>query len=70
MVANERDVKLSKWWTSERLNVLRLSMLKSGNSTKYFKLILNGKHQNKNIVQLKQDEGSNFEEANLEVCVF
>jgi hypothetical protein len=45
-------------------------MLKSGNSTKYFKLILNGKHQNKNIVQLKQDEESNFEEANLEVCVF
>jgi hypothetical protein len=41
----------------------------SGNNTKYFHIIANGKHRRKKKVQLEQDEGTIMGEENLKVYI-
>jgi hypothetical protein len=42
---------------------------RGGNNTRYFHLIANGKHRNKRIYQLEQDEGTIVGEENLKVYI-
>jgi hypothetical protein len=68
--ANEQVNKLwsneeSKW--TQRANVKHVQ--EGGNNTKYFHLIVNGKHRKKKIFQLEKEEGTIVEEENLEVFI-
>ena len=64
-LAKLRRDEETKWDQRAKVKHVR----EGGNNTKYFHLIANGKHRQKRIFQLEQDEGTIVGEANLKLFI-
>ena len=69
-VANDRKCGLrrdeeTKWAQRAKVKYIQ----EGGNNTKYFHLIVNGKHRKKKIFQLEQDEGTITGQENLKIYI-
>jgi hypothetical protein len=64
-LAKLRRDEETKW--AQRAKVGHIQ--EGGNNTKYFHLIVNGKHQKQKIFQLEQDEGTIVGESNLRLFI-
>jgi mannosylglycoprotein endo-beta-mannosidase len=68
--ANESLAKLCRDEESKLAKRAKVKHVQeSGNNTKYFHLIANGKHRREKIFQLEQDEGTIVGEKNLKVYI-
>jgi hypothetical protein len=64
-LAKLRRDEETKWAQRAKVGYIQ----KGGNNTKYFHLIVNGKHQKQKIFQLEQDEGTIVGESNLRLFI-